>query len=94
LALVVPVVLLGATDHLDLIKGPLGGGGSPGEFANLERAINNVKGPATALVGSVSSIGVVGGTVLIAGGNRKGIQVVGTSAGALAAVGLGQGIIA
>jgi hypothetical protein len=55
--------------------------------------VNDVKGPATIALGSVGFCGMLAGGGLLALGQQTGVRIMGMSAGALAGVFLGNGLI-
>lgn len=82
------LLVLGAEPHL--LK-------PDGEATGLEdftSAVNDVKGPATIALASVGTLGMLVGGGLLALGQQPGVRIMGMSAGALAGVFLGNGLIA
>jgi hypothetical protein len=92
LSLAVIVLVLG--EHADIIKKTMSGGGSAGDLKKVTDVVSNVKGPANVTFGSLVPLGILGGGALMAFGQRKGIQLMATSAGAGAIVLLANGIAA
>jgi hypothetical protein len=92
LALVAVVVLVGLTDHLDILR-KAGAVGQKTGMASFDQAVSDLQGPVTAGVGTVGTVGGAFGGVLVAMGNPKGMKVVGCSAGGLGAVFGAMGVI-
>jgi hypothetical protein len=98
-ALVAVLVLVALVDLADILKGVGLDDGQDsvedqdGSFESLESAITEIRGPATVAVGSVGGLGVAGGAAMMAFGSPKGMKIMGSSAGALAALGVGNGFI-
>lgn len=98
-ALAVSLLLIALKHGIHILKGVDLGDGSGAAadnkegFSGLTNAIGDLRGPATAAVGGVGSLGVAAGGIMIGAGSPKGMRILGCGAGALAAVGLGNGII-
>lgn len=88
-ALLVVGVVLGAWP--ELLKPTASQHGGLGDFIN---AVNNVKGPATIAMGSLSGVGLALGGGLLALGQQTGVRVMAMSAAAGGGVLLGNGLIA
>ena len=95
-AVIMLAALGGGIDVLKTVNLGNGSGSAGGQegFTGLMDAIEKLRGPATASVAGVGSLGVAAGGVMIGVGAKNGTRILGCGAGALAAVGLGNGIIA
>jgi hypothetical protein len=96
-ALFVVVVLW--TNGAELLKGvDLGNdqGTADGKegIEGISGAIEALQEPANVTVVSLGGLGAAAGAAMMAVGSPKGMKVLGSSAGALAALGLGNGLIA
>jgi hypothetical protein len=69
-------------------------GEAPGGLAGVQTAVEEVKGPATVVLGSAVPIGLAAGGALMAVGQRKGMQVIATSGATGLLVLLGNGLAA
>jgi hypothetical protein len=92
------VILAG---HADILAGALtckdahgkSGACDAGTLGNVVTAVNDVKGPATALIGSFAGLGVVGGGALFAVSHPSGTKMMTASAAAGLVVLLGNGVV-
>jgi hypothetical protein len=89
------LALLNLQEHLDILQGVEGTANTAGEndIGKFNQAISDVQGPANVAVGAVGGLGVAAGAALVAVGSPKGLKTVGASAGAIAALLLGNGVI-
>jgi len=87
------IVAFALTGAIDLLKGidPKAEGDT---FKKLQSAIDELRGPATAAVAGVGSLGVAVGGVIFAAGSPKGMRILLCAALALVAIAVGNGIIA
>ena len=93
-ALVSVFVLLGAADLLLPSEGD-GKEGLTGEgLTDLQNALRNIEGPATAVFGTLSFLGLVAGGGMAAMGMQQGIRIMITAGLAGGGVLLGKGLIA
>lgn len=88
---VVVLLLVGVCPHL--LK-PSGGSEGNGEFGKFLTAIDNVKGPATMALASLSGVGLLLGGCLLAVGQQSGARIMALAACAGGGVLLGNGLIA
>lgn len=88
---VVALLLAGVCPHL--LK-PEGGSNPGGDFGKFLEAINKVKGPATAALAALSTIGLLLGGCLLALGQQTGTRIMALAACAGGGVLLGNGLIA
>jgi hypothetical protein len=93
-ALTLTVIALLLGDHADIIKKTMSGGGSAGDLKKVTDVVGNIKGPANVTFGSLVPLGILAGGALLAFGNRKGVQLIATSAAAGAVVLLANGVAA
>jgi len=98
LAMAAVVILAAANGDLDLLeaarsKGADGNKGAT-DIGDLGKAIGSIQEPANYTVGSLSGLGIAFGSAQIALGGPKGMRVVACSAGSLAALALGNGLVA
>jgi hypothetical protein len=87
--------LLSLQDHLDILQGVEGtdSAAEANSLGKFNQAISTLQGPANVAVGAVGGLGVAAGAALVAVGSPKGLKTVGASAGAIAALLLGNGVI-
>jgi hypothetical protein len=88
------LALSGFADIFNEIVQEQQGGNGAGGLGDFNRAVQNVKGPASVVLGSLVPLGLLVGGGMMAVGNRKGIQVLVSTGGAGAAVLLGNGVAA
>lgn len=88
------VILLVLSEHVEIIDRVMGGGDRHGDLSQVRTVANQIKGPANVTFGTLVPLGILAGGALMAFGNRRGIQLMGTSAGAGAVVLLGNGVAA
>lgn len=103
LALLFAVGVLGAIFALlmvhsgaDILQGAVNkenGANGAGKLDGFVGVVEQVKGPATVAMGSLVPLGMLVGGSMLATGNRKGMQFMVSSAGAGAAILLGNGIV-
>jgi hypothetical protein len=93
-ALTLAVIALLLGEHADIINRTMSGGGSAGDLGKVRKVVADIKGPANVTFGSLVPLGILAGGALLAFGNRKGVQLLATSAAAGAVVLLGNGVAA
>jgi hypothetical protein len=91
-ALLVAVVLVGAIDHLDLLK-KAGAVDDKTGMPGVDRAVSEVKGPLAAGVVASGTVGAGLAAILVAFGSPKGMKVAGLSAGGLGVLAATMGAI-
>jgi hypothetical protein len=91
------LVILAAGSHPDIVQKVLNrctGQACAGDLGDTQRVINDIKGPATAIMGSLSGLGAIAGGAMMATGQQRAVGVLTMSVGSGAAVLLGNGLIA
>jgi len=92
------VIFLGG--HAEIIQKvlatdcPAGQKCTVGDLVKVQQVADNLKGPVTVVLGSISGLGAAAGGAMLAAGHQGAIRIIVASVGAGAAVLVGNGVIA